>query len=415
MIDQLTTKAKDVSRRLGSLSPDEKNKAIRQMSSSLWLQKEHILRANEQDVVAGRKQGLSETKLDRLLLTEARIQTMMEGLEQISQLTDPLGELIQTIKRPNGLSIQQVRVPFGVITIIYESRPNVTVDAAGLALKTGNAVILRGGKEAIGTNLALVDALREGLSNTSIPVDAIQIVKQTERSTIEQLIRSKSTVDLVIPRGGAGLIQYVLKHSLIPVIETGIGNCHVYVDQEANLTMATDIVINAKIQRPSVCNAMETLLVHENVATEWLPGLIPNLTEKGVAIRGCAQTQATLPQANVPLATEEDYHTEFLDLVLAVKVVSSLDEAIQHIHQYGTNHSEAIVTANQATAKQFLTEVDAAAVYHNASTRFTDGFEFGFGAEIGISTQKLHARGPMGLKELTSYKYIIQGDGQIRD
>ncbi len=412
MTDQLSAQAKKASRQLSSVSTAEKNKAIGQMSASLWVQKDEILQANEQDIAAAKAQGLTDAKLDRLLLTEDRIQAMIEGLEQIIQLSDPVGQIIQHIDRPNGLNIDQVRVPFGVIGIIYESRPNVTVDAAGLALKTGNAVILRGGKEAIRTNIALVKALRDGLTHSAIPTDAIQIIEQTERSTIEQLIRSKGKVDLIIPRGGAGLIQYVLEHSLVPVIETGVGNCHVYIDHEANLEMATDTVVNAKVQRPSVCNSIETILVHQAVAEKWLPSLLPLLEEQGVEIRGCEQTQNIVSTKS---ATEEDYYTEYLDLILAVKVVSGVEEAIEHIHQYGTTHSEAIVTDNQATAGKFLTEVDAAAVYHNASTRFTDGFEFGFGAEIGISTQKLHARGPMGLKELTSYKYVIRGEGQIRE
>lgn len=412
MIDQLTIRAKQASRRLSSLSTTEKNKAIEQMGVSLWQYRTEILQANGRDIEAGKNQGLTATKLDRLLLTEVRIQAMIEGLEQIIKLADPVGEIMQTIDRPNGLHIDQVRVPFGVIGIIYESRPNVTVDAAGLTLKTGNAVILRGGKEAIQTNIALTQALRDGLRDTSVPMDAIQIIEQTQRNTIEQLIRSKEAVDLIIPRGGAGLIQYVLEHSLVPVIETGVGNCHVYVDKDADLKMATNIVVNAKTQRSSVCNAMETLLVHEAVAAEWLPSLFPILIEKGVVVRGCQQTQAILHQ--IEIATEEDYQTEYLDLILAIKIVPDVENAINHIHQYGTNHSEAIITEDLTTANEFLTKVDAAAVYHNASTRFTDGFEFGFGAEIGISTQKLHARGPMGLNELTSYKYIIHGDGQIR-
>ncbi|MCH5585325.1 glutamate-5-semialdehyde dehydrogenase [Shimazuella sp. AN120528] len=415
MLEKLTTQAKTASRKLVTLSSEEKNEAIRHIGKVLWQQRETILSANEKDLDASRKQGLTESKLDRLRLDETRIQDMITGLEQIADLADPVGQSLQTIERPNGLTIEQIRVPFGVIGIIYESRPNVTVDAAGLTLKTGNAVILRGGKEAINTNIALVNALRDGLKETSLPEDAIQIIQQTERQTIEQLIRSKGKVDLIIPRGGAGLIQYVLEHSLVPVIETGVGNCHVYVDKDANLQMALDIAINAKVQRPSVCNAIESLLVHEQIAPAFLPALVPLLKEKGVTIRGCEQTQALLPNQAIEAATEIDFDTEFLDLILAIKVVKNTEEAISHIDRFGTNHSEAIVTDNQETANQFLTSVDAAAVYHNASTRFTDGFEFGFGAEIGISTQKLHARGPMGLKELTSYKYLIHGNGQIRE
>jgi glutamate-5-semialdehyde dehydrogenase len=415
MLDQLTTKAKKASQKLITVSSDEKNKALRQIGQVLWKQRENILFANEQDIEASIKQGITESKLDRLHLNESRIQDMITGLEQIAELEDPIGQMIQTMERPNGLIVEQMRVPFGVIGIIYESRPNVTVDAAGLTLKTGNAVILRGGKEAILTNIALVNALRDGLSKSNIPMDAVQIIEQTERQTIEQLIRSKEKVDLIIPRGGAGLIQYVLEHSLVPVIETGVGNCHVYIDQDANPQMALDIAVNAKVQRPSVCNAMESLLVHEQIATSFLPTLIPVLQENGVIIRGCEQTVSLLPDLKIETATEQDYETEFLDLILAIKIVKDTEEAISHIDQFGTKHTEAIITDNQTTAKQFLSLVDAAAVYHNASTRFTDGFEFGFGAEIGISTQKLHARGPMGLKELTSYKYVIHGGGQIRE
>ncbi|WP_028776698.1 glutamate-5-semialdehyde dehydrogenase [Shimazuella kribbensis] len=415
MLDQLTSQAKKASQQLITLSSGEKNKALRQIGKELWEQRDKILLANEQDLEASIQKGLPESKLDRLRLDESRIRDMITGLEQIIELEDPVGQIIQTIQRPNGLTVEQIRVPFGVIGIIYESRPNVTVDAAGLTLKTGNAVILRGGKEAIHTNIALVHALRDGLHHTNVPVDAVQIIQQTERHTIEQLIRSKGKVDLIIPRGGAGLIQYVLEHSLVPVIETGVGNCHIYVDKNANPKMALDIAINAKVQRPSVCNAIESLLVHEQIASSFLPILVPLLQENGVTIRGCEQTVSLLPNFTIETATDEDYDTEFLDLILAIKIVKDTEEAISHIDRFGTKHSEAIITDNQATASQFLSRVDAAAVYHNASTRFTDGFEFGFGAEIGISTQKLHARGPMGLKELTSYKYLIRGEGQIRE
>lgn len=415
MLEKLTSQAKTAARQLVSLTSEDKNKAIHHISQVLWQQRKTILDANEIDLAASKKQGLSDSKLDRLRLDETRIQDMITGLKQITELPDPVGQSLQTIERPNALKIEQVRVPFGVIGIIYESRPNVTVDAAGLTLKTGNAVILRGGKEAINTNIALVNALRDGLKETNVSVDAIQIIQQTERQTIEQLIRSKGKVDLIIPRGGAGLIQYVLEHSLVPVIETGVGNCHVYVDKDADLQMAIDIAVNAKVQRPSVCNAIESLLVHEQIASDFLPALATVLKEKGVTIRGCEQTRAFLSVQDIETATEVDFDTEFLDLILAIKVVKDSEAAIDHIDRFGTNHSEAIVTDNKETAQQFFTSVDAAAVYHNASTRFTDGFEFGFGAEIGISTQKLHARGPMGLKELTSYKYLIRGNGQIRE
>ncbi|MFC4766693.1 glutamate-5-semialdehyde dehydrogenase [Effusibacillus consociatus] len=408
--------AKKAARVLGVMPADDKNKALLAMAESLWKNRESIFAANAEDVREARENGIPETRIDRLVLTEKRLQDMMEGLRQIVELADPVGETLETIERPNGLLIEKVRVPFGVIAMIYESRPNVTVDAAGLALKTGNAVVLRGGKEALRSNIALVDAMREGLAGSRIPLEAVQLIDRTERESVDILIRAKDVVDLVIPRGGAGLIQRVIENALVPVIETGVGNCHVYVDEAADFDKATRIVLNAKTQRPSVCNAMETLLVHEQ-AGKWLPGIVYALQERGVEVRGCRKTQEILGETqclDISFATEEDYATEYLDLILAIKVVSKVEEAIEHIERYGTRHSEAIVTENQAAAEKFLAEVDAAAVYHNASTRFTDGFEFGFGAEIGISTQKLHARGPMGLRELTSYKYIIRGTGQTR-
>lgn len=409
------TAAKEASRKLGILSTEEKNKALLAMAESLWNQRAEILQANQKDIEEARRNQLPEAKIDRLLLTEQRIGDMMEGLQQIASLPDPVGDVLDTFKRPNGLTVEKVRVPFGVITIIYESRPNVTVDAAGLSLKTGNAVVLRGGKEALHSNIALVDALKEGLKTTKVPLDAIQLIDRTERESVDILIQAKDQVDLVIPRGGAGLIQRVVANSLVPVIETGVGNCHLYIDQYANLDQATQITINAKTQRPSVCNAIETLLVHEQIAKTWLPTVLANLIEHGVEIRGCEKTQMIAKDLKIQPVSDDDYATEFLDLVLAVKVVDRIEEAIDHIKQYGTRHSEAIITENQEAADQFLSQVDASSVYHNASTRFTDGFEFGFGAEIGISTQKLHARGPMGLPELTSYKYIIRGTGQIRN
>jgi glutamate-5-semialdehyde dehydrogenase len=415
LLTQLKINAKKAARQLMTLSTSQKNKALQQLCAQLWQQREIILAANEKDMQAGKENGLNDSKLDRLRLDEDRILAMITGLEQIIRLDDPIGEVTQTYTHPNGVQIERVRVPFGVIGIIYESRPNVTVDAAGLTLKTGNAVILRGGKEAIQTNIALVRVLRDGLQQTEVPVDAIQIIEQTERSTIEELIRSKGEVDLIIPRGGAGLINYVTTNALVPVIETGVGNCHVYVDRAAELQMAKDIVINAKVQRPSVCNAIESLLVHKDIADRFLPIIIPALQARGVTIHGCSITRDIMPTSDIELATDADYATEYLDLEIAIKVVDNIDEAISHITRFGSNHSESIVTTDENAAKRFLNEIDAAAVYHNASTRFTDGFEFGFGAEIGISTQKLHARGPMGLPELTSYKYIIRGKGQVRN
>lgn len=404
--------AKRAARTLGVISTAEKNKALIHVAGSLWTHRESIFRANAEDVRNARNNGVPETRIDRLVITEKRLQEMIEGLQQIVELEDPVGETLETLHRPNGLFIEKVRVPFGVIAMIYESRPNVTVDAAGLALKTGNAVVLRGGSEALFSNMALVKALREGLAGTQIPIEAIQMIERTEREAVDLLIRAKEVVDLAIPRGGAGLIQRVITNALVPVIETGVGNCHVYVDRAADFDKATKIVLNAKTQRPSVCNAIETLLVHEEVAEHWLPGILSALQEREVAVRGCGKTQKIV---GIPLATEEDYATEFLDLILAIKIVTNVEEAISHIEKYGTKHSEAIVTEDEEAAEMFLTRVDAATVYHNASTRFTDGFQFGFGAEIGISTQKLHARGPMGLRELTSYKYIVRGTGQIRE
>ncbi|WP_018130261.1 glutamate-5-semialdehyde dehydrogenase [Effusibacillus pohliae] len=408
--------AKQAAGKLGVLSTDEKNEALLAMAESLWRQRESIFRANAEDVREARQNGVPEARIDRLVLTEKRLQEMIEGLRQIVGLPDPVGETLATLERPNGLQIEKVRVPFGVIAMVYESRPNVTVDAAGLALKTGNAVVLRGGKEALRSNIALVQAMRDGLSRTQVPLDAIQLIDRTERESVDLLIRAKGIVDLAIPRGGAGLIQRVIENALVPVIETGVGNCHVYVDAKADFDMATQIVLNAKTQRPSVCNAMETLLVHEQAAAQWLPEVLGALQERGVELRGCVRTLEIgwLAGVAVELATDDDYSAEFLDLILAIKVVDSVEAAIKHIDKYGTRHSEAIITEDRDAAELFLAWVDAAAVYHNASTRFTDGFEFGFGAEIGISTQKLHARGPMGLPELTSYKYIIRGSGQIR-
>lgn len=409
--------ARAVTRELAGLSTDRKNQALEAMAAQIWSMRKEILSANEQDVESTRQGGQTSTRIDRLVLTLDRIKDMMEGLRQLSRLADPVGEELETIERPNGLVIRKVRVPMGVLAMIYESRPNVTVDAAGLALKTGNAVVLRGGREALLSNQALVKALREGLSQAGMSPEAIQFIDRPERETVDLLIRAKGLVDLAIPRGGAGLIEHVTQRSLVPVIETGVGNCHVYVDQDADFTMATSIVENAKVQRPSVCNAMETLLVHRSAATQWLPSVVKHLQGLGVRLRVCEESRRILEMAgmsNLEPAQEEDFANEFLDLVLAVKVVEDLDEALLHIDKYGTRHSESIITNDDAAAQKFLSAVDAAVVYHNASTRFTDGFEFGFGAEIGISTQKLHARGPMGLREMTSYKYLVQGAGQIR-
>lgn len=407
--------AKQVSRFLASLSTEEKNQALLLMADTLWEERDSIYQANEQDVKKAQEQGIPETKIDRLVITEQRLQDMIEGLKQLVSLPDPVGEVLEKSKRPNGMMIEKRRVPFGLIAMIYESRPNVTVDAVGLAIKTGNAAILRGGKEAIQSNRALVHALTKALEKTKIPPESIQLIKQLDRETVDILIQAKGIVDLAIPRGGAGLIQRVVERSLIPVIETGVGNCHVYLHQSADPKMAKEIAINAKIQRPSVCNAAETLLVDQAFAQSHLIPLLQLLQEKGVEIRGCDKTREIGKSLEIIPATVEDYETEHLDLVLTVKMVNNVDEAIDHIAQYGSKHSEAIVAEDQQVIEKFLNQVDAAAVYHNVSTRYTDGFEFGFGAEIGISTQKLHARGPMGLSELTSYKYVIVGSGQIRN
>lgn len=412
LIVKQAQEAKRASRILALKETSEKNHALHLMAQALEAEEENILQANEEDVQKAKDEGLSGAKIDRLILTRERLREMREGLAAVAELEDPVGKIEESWTRPNGLQLQKVRVPFGLIGIIYESRPNVTVDAAGLCIKTGNAVILRGGKEAIRSNRALVQAMQKGLRSASFPVQAVQLIERTERDAVDIMIRLREYVDLVIPRGGAGLIQRVVQNSLVPVIETGVGNCHVYVDREADPQMATNIVINAKTQRPSVCNAMEKLLVHRDIAPAWLPQIAAELRRRGVELRGCEKACAIVP--DLDSATEEDWKTEYLDLVLAIKVVSDVEEAIDHIAQYGTRHSEAIVTANVETAQRFLQAVDAAAVYHNASTRFTDGFQFGFGAEIGISTQKMHARGPMGLRELTSYKYIGRGQGQIR-
>ncbi|MCL6593320.1 MAG: glutamate-5-semialdehyde dehydrogenase, partial [Alicyclobacillus sp.] len=399
--------AKAAARSLAPLSRAEKDQALRAMGEAIWADRTAILAANQADLERAHAAGESKARIDRLMLDERRLQQVIQGLEQVAALPDPVGQVEAAWTRPNGLQIEKVRVPFGVIAIIYESRPNVTVDAAALALKTGNAVVLRGGKEAQSSNAALTAAMRRGLQATGVPEEALQFVAVPDRAVVDMLIRAKGFVDLAIPRGGAGLIQHVVEHALVPVIETGVGNCHVYVDAKADLDMAVEIVVNAKVQRPSVCNAAETLLVHQAVASAFLPRVGRALTDRAVELRACAESfallQGVVPTSLLRRAEEQDWSTEYLDLRMAVKVVHSLDEAVQHINHYGTQHSEAIVTADAEAAARFFNGVDAAAVYHNASTRFTDGFEFGFGAEMGISTQKLHARGPMGLPELTTY------------
>jgi glutamate-5-semialdehyde dehydrogenase len=404
--------AKNASRLIANADTEDKNKALNYIAEGLIENSDAILNANKKDIDAGVEKGLSKPLLDRILLNEKRINDMAEGLRQTAALSDPIGEVIRMWKRPNNLKIGQMRVPLGVIGIIYEARPNVTVDAAGLCLKSGNAVILRGGSEAINSNIAIAGIIKNAIKKADLPEECVQLIDTTDRTAVDIMLKLNSYIDVIIPRGGAGLINTVVQNSTVPVIQTGVGNCHVYVDESASTKMAEDIIINAKTQRPAVCNAEETLLVHKNIAKEFLPHLAERLKSLGVELRGCPETQKLIK--DVKSATEEDWSTEFLDLILAVKVVNSMDEAIEHIYRYGTKHSEAIITNNYENAQKFLQQVDAAAVYVNASTRFTDGFEFGFGAEIGISTQKLHARGPMGLNELTTTKYIIYGNGQIR-
>lgn len=404
--------AKKAASGLAQLSTDVKDKALGMMAQALEEQAGYLMKANKLDVEAAVQSGKAKAFIDRLTLTEKRIKDMADGLRVIQNLQDPVGETVAMWKRPNGLRIGQRRVPLGVIGIIYESRPNVTADAAGLCLKAGNAVILRGGSEAIQSNKAIVKVLSQAAYEAGIPEGAIQLIEDTGRDSARQLMRLNGLVDVLIPRGGPSLIKAVIEEATVPVIETGVGNCHVYVDSECDQDMAVNITVNAKISRPAVCNAAETLLVDRKIAEEFLPVVVKELQENGVEVRGCAETLEIVP--GVVPAAEEDWDTEYLDYIMAVKVVDGIDEAIEHIEKHGTGHSEAIVTNNYFKAQRFLDEIDAAAVFVNASTRFTDGFEFGFGAEIGISTQKLHARGPMGLKELTTIKYVIQGDGQTR-
>ncbi|WP_408954901.1 glutamate-5-semialdehyde dehydrogenase [Natroniella sp. ANB-PHB2] len=410
---QKAKKAKKAAKELANLSSSYKNQALLQMADALESKQDKILAANKKDMQEGRENGLSESLLDRLLLTEERIASMAQGLRKVAQFTDPIGEMIEMKQRPNGLKVGKIKVPLGVIGIIYEARPNVTVDAAGLCLKAGNTVLLRGGSNAINSNQALVEIISNAAFQAGLPEGSIQLVETTNREAVQVMFKLNDYLDVLIPRGGEGLIQAVVNNSTVPVIETGVGNCHTYVDIAADLEMAEEIVINAKTQRTGVCNAMETLLVHQDVAEEFLPIIIEELKERDTLVKGCEQVQEIV--ADVKLATEEDWATEFLDYTLAIKVVADLEEAVAHIDQYSTNHSEAIVTENYTKAHQFLDTVDSAAVYVNASTRFTDGGQFGLGAEIGISTQKLHARGPMGVNQLTTTKFVIFGDGQIRD
>ncbi len=405
-------KAKAASYELMNAGTVKKNEALELMAQKLIAYKEEIIKENKKDLERAMEKGTSKAMLDRLSLDEGRIEGMANGLRKVAALDDPVGEVTGMWNRPNGLQIGKQRVPLGVIGIIYEARPNVTSDAAGLCLKSGNVVILRGGSEAINSNIAVVKALSEGIKEAGLPAECVQLVEDTSREVASQMMRLNDYIDVLIPRGGAGLIQAVVQNSTVPVIETGTGNCHVYVDSEADLEMAKNIVINAKTSRPAVCNAEEKLLVNAAVAEEFIPVIVKALREKNVEIRGDERTMKIV--ADINEATEEDWGKEYTDYIISIKIVNTLEEAINHINKYGTGHSEAIVTKNYNNSRTFLQKVDAAAVYVNASTRFTDGEEFGFGAEIGISTQKLHARGPMGLNELTTNKYIIYGNGQIR-
>ena len=412
MLKEMGARALNAKYALQKLTATEKNKALLHASEALLSHTEEILSANEKDIKAGKEKGMHEGLLDRLALTETRIAAMAEGLRQIAALEDPIGEIMDTFIRPNGLKISKVRVPLGVIGIIYESRPNVTADAFGLCFKAGNAVILKGGSDALLSNKAITVVLRNALQESGICADALQLIDSGDREITKAFMKMKEYVDVLIPRGGAGLIRSVVENSTIPVIETGTGNCHIYVDREADLNMAVNIIINAKTQRIGVCNACESLVIHKDIKDAFLPVLAEGMRAHHVEMRGDEAVREVLSDC-LP-ATEKDYASEYLDYIISMKTVADVDEAIAHINKYNTKHSEAIITKNELTAEKFLKEIDAACVYVNASTRFTDGFEFGFGAEIGISTQKLHARGPMGLKELTSYKYQIHGNGQIR-
>ncbi len=410
---ELGKRAKAAEAFISSASTMQKNKALAAISKALIENSSLIIAENAKDIAAAKENGMSEAKQDRLMLDASRIEGIAKGVDQIIALGDPIGEIIGGGNRPNGLQIIKTRVPLGVIGIIFESRPNVTVDAAALCLKTGNVVILKGGKEAINSNICLGKIMREAVESAGLPADIIQVVENTDRETTNELMRLNGYVDVIIPRGSANLIQAVVRNATVPVIETGAGNCHVYVDASADLDMAVEITDNAKTQRPSVCNAIESLLVHKDVAEKFLPMIAERFKSHNVKIYGCDRT-ITILGSSVEKATETEYATEFNDYIIAVKVVDDIDEAIAHIRKYSTKHSECIVTSSLENARKFQTQVDAAAVYVNASTRFTDGGEFGFGAEIGISTQKLHARGPMGLAELTTVKYLINGNGQVR-
>lgn len=412
VLEEMGKKAKEAARSL-SVMGEEKNEALKLIANALIENTDAILAANKIDVDNGRANGLTEAIIDRLSLSKARVEDMAKGVLDVAALPDPIGTVLSGSKRPNGLNITKVRVPIGVIGIIFEARPNVTSDAASLCLKSGNAVILRGGKEAINSNKCIADIMRSALEKSALDKNCIQLIEDTSRQSSVELMELTDYLDLLIPRGGAGLIRAVVENAKVPVIETGVGNCHVFVDESADIDMASNIIFNAKTSRPSVCNAIETILVHKNIAEKALPIIKARLDEKNVELRGCEITRKILGDTVLP-AEESDWSTEYLDYILAIKVVDSIDEAIEHITKYSSGHSECIVTTDYKNANRFKNEIDSAAVYVNASTRFTDGGMFGLGAEIGISTQKIHARGPMGLNELTSMKFIIEGNGQIR-
>jgi len=415
MNDEVILKAKSVHEAwafLRNCNAKDKNDAILKIAEKLNENREKILRANQKDVEIARKKGVRESLIDRLLLTDKRIDGMIEACEKISKLEDPVGEIIKSWIREDGLRISQIRVPIGPIGIIYESRPNVTIETSILALKSGNTVLLRGGSDAINSNISIVETMKKALSESKLPNNSIEFIENTDRKLVEKMLKLNQYLSLIVPRGGYGLIKFVVENSTIPVLETGVGNCHIYVDESANLEKSIGVIVNAKVQRPGTCNAVEKILVHKNIAKKFIPMIFNSLKENNVEVRGCERTVEIVNEIKV--ATEEDWRMEYLDLIIAIKIVDSVDEAIEHINKYSTAHSEAILTENYSNAKKFVESVDSAAVYVNASTRFTDGGEFGFGGEIGISTQRLHARGPVGLRELTTYKYVVLGDYHIR-
>ena len=411
-VELMGKRAKSASRKLTALGTNAKNSALKAMASSLKDSRDRVMEANKRDIERAKEKRLSRALIDRLTITPSRFEDMVNSILQIAKLSDPVGEVIRKWRRPNGLEIGKVRVPIGVIGLIFEARPNVSVDAGCLCLKSGNTVILRGGADAINSNLAIVGVLSKAATSAGIPDGSLQLIKDTSHSSVKALLRLDKYVDLIVPRGGEGLIRAVTENSTIPVIKHYKGICHVYVDSKADLRIAQEVCFNAKVQRPGVCNAMETMLVHKKVVGKFLKPMLERFRTAGVAIRGCPEVRKIMPEAK--RATEKDWSTEYLDLILSVKVVPGVEEAISHINTYGSSHSDAIITTDTNSASKFLKEVDSACVYLNASTRFTDGGEFGFGAEIGISTGKFHARGPMGLEELTTYKYIVRGNGQVR-